>query len=116
MYKYESPLDKGYKRFYLTTKEHNNFFPNRRKTWVNKFEYYISGSNIELHKFLSFRAICFNLIIFPLVVIIEGLGNFKEICRDYRKMLDEKKYGYFSSDYVSSKAGIYIKIKDALKD
>ncbi len=113
-YKYKDRIEDGYKRFYLTKKEHNKLFPKRKVKWIFKYEYYISENRIILDKFTSLRAKIFNVVMFPVVIFLEGFLNFKDIARDYKKMFNEKKYGSFSSDYVQVGCDTYDEVKKLL--
>lgn len=102
-YIYENPLDQGYKQFTLTKKQHNKLFQYRQKTWKNKFEYYYNEQEVILHKFTSLIAIVLNFLLFPLSVLLNGLKEFKDVAESHRKLFNEKKYGSFSGDSISSK-------------
>ena len=109
-YVYENPINQGYKQFKLTKKQHNYLFPNRKKVWKNKFEYYYNDNNIILHLFASKRVIIANTIMFPTIVLINGLGEIKEIIKTFKGLYQQKKYGSFSGDSIWSNSELYDKI------
>ncbi len=109
-YIYEDPLNKGYKQFKLTIKQHNELFPKRKKTWKNKFEYYYNDNLILLHNFVSWLTIMLNVILFPAIVLMNGFINIKEILIDYKQIFNQKKYGSFVSDSISSDTETYDKV------
>jgi hypothetical protein len=100
---YKNPLEQGYKQFKLTKKQHNLLIPTRKKTWKNRFEYYINDQGIIFHQFPSLPAIILYTIIFPIVVLIHGIGNMEEIIKEYKELYNPKKYGG------------YMKIKEIIK-
>ena len=119
-YTYVDPIDKGYKEIKISKKKHNEFFPKRKITFKSSlyivYKYYISDYGILIYKFTSKFGIILNLILFPIVVLMGGLENIKEIIIDYKKLLNEKKYGTFVSDHLSSKNDIYIKVKNYINE
>lgn len=115
-YIYKDPLDQGYKQFKLTKKQHNKLFPNRQRTWKSRFEYYYNDNNVILHLFTSRLAIILNLILFPLSVLLNGLREFKEVAESHKKLLNEKKYGSFSSDDIWKSSDLYSEIMEVIKE
>jgi hypothetical protein len=109
-YKYKNLLEQGYKQFKLTKKQHNELFPICCKKVWNKFEYYYNDNHIILHQFASPIVIVLTVIVFPIIVLINGFGNIKEIIREYRDAFNQKKYGNFISDTVWSNTETYNKI------
>lgn len=106
-YVYQSPIDKGYKQFKLTKKEHNKLFKRRKKKWCDRYEYYYNDRAIILRRFCNLQGIIFEIILFPVHLLLHGLFNFKEIIREYRGLFNQKKYGSFSSDYVHKGSNTY---------
>lgn len=114
-YVYKNPLDQGYKQFKLTKKQHNELFQYRKKDWKRKFEYYYNDNYVILHLFASKRAIIANTIMFPIIVLINGFGNMKEIVNEFKGLYQSKRYGGFSSDSVWHESEIYNKIMKIIK-
>ena len=114
-YVYKNPLDEGYKKFKLTKKQHNQLFKHRQIMWFDKYEYYINEHEVLLHKFYNWKVIILNTIFFPIVVLLNGIVNFKECCIEMKKLYNQKKYGYFISDYIYSGTETYEQIKNLIQ-
>lgn len=99
-YKYSDPMERGLTKFKLTKKQHNEIFPKQRINWTYRCEYYYNEHKVLIHKFTSWRAVILSTILFPLAVLMYGIGNIKEIYMDHYKLYHQKKYGTFVSDHV----------------
>lgn len=97
-YQYKDPLTQGYRRVRLSKAQHNNLFPNRKIKWTDKYEYYLSEDMFLLHKYLSLPAVVLNILLFPISLLCFGLSNFKDVLREHKEILSQKKYGKFSGD------------------
>lgn len=113
-YIYKDPLESGYKKFSLTRKQHNELFPYRQTSWVNKYEYYWDTNGIILHRYDSQLMVIVNTLFFPFVVIYGGLGNWGKIIEEYKKLFNQKKYGNFVSDLISKKSITYDRIMEII--
>lgn len=114
-YQYTNPLDNGYKQFKLTKKQHNQLFKNRQIKWYDKYEYYYNNKLILLHKFYNWQAVLLNTIMFPLTVLVEGLGDIKEIIKDIKSLFNQKKYGSFISNGIWSNTDLYDDVMKIIK-
>ena len=110
-YKYENPLDLGYKSFKLTRKQHNAIFEHRQIRWFDKYEYYYDDKQIILHKFYSFSAVILSTVAFPIGIFINGYSEAKD---DLSRMWHQKERGSFISDPVRYKTTKYNKIIDII--
>jgi len=106
-YIYKNPLDQGYKQFYLTKKQHNKLFEQRKIKFYHKYEYYYNDNCILLHKFCNWKGILFNTIILPIIVLMEGLANIKETMYDYKSLCNQKKSGSFTGDDICKGTDMY---------
>lgn len=113
-YVYEDPCTKGYKRFSLTAKQHDEIFPARKRKWSNYYEYYISDDKVAIHCLTSIPAKMAAVLSFPIVVLFGGLGNIKEIFKEYGDLFHEKERGKFVADEMWSRSDAYQKIKNIL--
>ena len=111
-YKYVNPIDMGFVKFTLTKKQHNELFQYRQLKWYDKYEYYYSHDYIIIHKFYSTPIIFLNIILFPILIFMEGYSEAKRISI---RALNQKKYGSFISDTVSRGAIRYGNIMDIVK-
>lgn len=109
-YIYTNPLDEGYKQFTLTKKQHNDLFKYRQITWRDKYEYYYNGNEILLHKFANVPTKILITILFPFYLLFYGVGNFKELIEEMKSGYNQKKYGSFTVDSISSGSDTYSEI------
>lgn len=114
-YKYDNPLDNGHKKFTLSRKQHNVLFKNRKIKWSDKYEYYYNENHVILHRFTNIFAKIILTLAFPIMIIIHGFGNLKELIDEYKRLYREKKYGSFVSDHISKGSLKYDDIMYAIK-
>jgi hypothetical protein len=108
-WEYKSPLNKGYKKFKLTKKQHNRIFKYRQKRWHNKFEYYYQDNGwILVHEFDNFISIVFETFL-SLTIGIFMLG-IPQVCKNLKRSWNQKKYGRFSSEHIRKSDSAYSKI------
>jgi len=106
-YIYTNPLDKGYKQFKLTKKQHNKLFKYRQMRWCDKYEYYYNGNEILIHKFINLPTKILATILFPFYLLFYGMGNFKELIKEMKSGYNQKKYGAFSVDSTTNGSNTY---------
>jgi hypothetical protein len=118
-YEYVCPTEKGYQQVTISKKQHNELFPKRKLSWNSTAEYYIKDKQLIIHRFMSIPAKVAFVVLSPFLIIIfaivEGVKRLPEI-KDEFKDLNEKKYGKFSSDWVSSSHDSYEKFKSIMKE
>nr|WP_145401713.1 hypothetical protein [Paenibacillus xylanexedens] len=100
-YTYRNPVERGYKRFKLSKKQHNYLFPKRKMKWNTRYEYYYNDERVIMQRFTSFTAIVVTTILFPVLILFAGLSNFKEAITEMKWLFNEKKYGKFSEDWIN---------------
>ncbi|QWU14232.1 hypothetical protein SAMN04487895_101522 [Paenibacillus sophorae] len=110
IYKYDNLLDIGYKQIYLTKNQHNSIIKRRKKNWKNRYEYYLNDDRVIMQEFSSKRLITLNILLYPVLVLMAGLSNFKELNRDLKRLFNEKKCGSFSEDWISKNTEQYKEI------
>lgn len=101
VYTYDDPLDRGYKQFKLTKKQHNKLFPKRKIKWNTRYEYYFNKDRVILQRFTSYKAIILTTVMFPVLILFAGLYNIKEAITELKCMYNEKKYGKFSEEWIT---------------
>lgn len=109
-YKYENPLDRGYKQFTLIKKQHNELFKYRQIKWYDRYEYYYNEHCVLLHKFYNWEAVIITTILFPITLLLVGLANMKECFKDLKSLYNQKKSGSFITDSISSGTETYNKV------
>lgn len=115
-YQYRCLTERGYTRFKITKKQHNEIFKNRKIKWTDRYEYYYNENNIIMHKFYSKKLIVLFTILFPLIVLFTGISNIKESYSDLKRMLNQKKYGSFVSEYVHKQEAEFEKLRSVIKN
>ena len=100
-YKYENPLDLGYERIKIKRSDQNRILKNRQCSWKYNSEFYLKDETILLHQIPSVPACLASTLLFPLMVVLDGVSNFKDV---YRVAVlhpwQSKKYGAFSTDAI----------------
>jgi hypothetical protein len=109
-YKYDNLIDMGYKQVHLTKKQHNTIVKRRKKNWKNRYEYYLNEDRIIVQEFSSKILIILSVLLYPISVLFAGLSNFKELNRDLKRLLNEKKYGSFSEEWITKNTEQYKEI------
>lgn len=113
-YKYTSPLEKGFHKFKLTKKQHNDIFKYRKIRWTDEYEYYYNDNSILLHKFYSWRIVALSTVLFPVTIFLVGILNIKEAWRDLIKLYKQKESGSFVSEVIWSKDEKYQQVLKAM--
>jgi len=114
-YKYENPLDKGFKKVKFTKKQHNELFPYRKIGFGQKYEYYLSDKWLELYCFNGIPVIVLNTLLFPILLLLHGLTNIKEVFKEVTSLYNQKETGSFTSDSIPSSSDLYKKALKILK-
>jgi hypothetical protein len=114
-YQYTNPIDKGYTKFKLTKKQHNEIFKNRQIKWMGKCEYYYNENQIIIHSFTNWKAILLSTILFPVFVLIHGLGNVKEVWGELKSLYNQKESGSFVSEHIWKTENRFNQIMDIIK-
>lgn len=97
-YQYKNPIENGYTQIYIPKKEWNKLYPYHKLRWSQYNEYYINENSLLVHKFY-YTYICYiNLLFLPIMLLLVGLANYKEVLNENIKFLNQKKNGTFSSD------------------
>lgn len=113
-YVYKNPLDQGCQQFKLTRKQHNALFKYRQMKWYHRYEYYYNEHKIIMHRFVNIYGIILQTIMFPILVLLEGLGDIKQIIEEYKKLYNQKKYGSFRGDNIWSDSDKYKEIMNLI--
>jgi hypothetical protein len=115
-YKYSNPIDKGYIKFKLTKKQHNEIFKNRKLKWNGRCEYYYNDKQIIIHTFTNWKAILLSTILLPVFILLHGLTNIKEIWKELLELYNQKETGSFVSEHVWRKESRYEQIMNIINN
>lgn len=102
-YKYKCPTEYGMKKVKVTRKQHNEMFNKRKLKWGQRAEYYIDleKDRGEIHFFANNLGIIVTILLFPMLVLINGIGNIKELIDEYSEFFNKKEKGAFTKDSFS---------------
>lgn len=100
-YKYECPSEKGYSRLRLKSKDKKAILKYRKNNLFQKQVWWLSGdkSHVRVEHYVSFLGKFLGILFFPVEGLMNGFFN-RELYRDYKRLLFQKKYGSFSSDVI----------------
>ena len=119
-YEYVCPTAQGYKRVYISRKDHNRIFPNRPiKSCAVKYLYFLKEDGEHSHfKMYLVHRLWWKFIaclLYPIALLIYGLANFKEVNREYRDVLFELQIGSFSADTSNPKDKYWNSIMEVIQ-
>ena len=103
-YVYKDSQEHGYIKFKLTTKQHNELFPKRKKRIFDRWEYYYGKNDILLHKYINVVGVAFLTLCFPIIVIVEGFSKTKN---EFKQLYNQRKLGRFIPDTLTSGTNTY---------
>lgn len=108
-------LDYMYRQqFNLTTKQHNQIFPNYKKDWYYNFEYYIDGNDIIMCRFISKIGILCDTLLLPIRIVIKKLFHYQIIINEIKKLYNQRTYKNFHKYYFTHNSPEYIQIKQLI--
>lgn len=116
MYEYHNPIDNGYKRMYLSKKKHNKIFPLWKVGRFESCDYFYKEGLVMMEKHLSVFGKCLLLLLFPIHVVLYGVADVKEHFKDFRRKIQHKKYGSFTSMVCWEKNNAYKYLIFSLKE
>lgn len=105
-YVYECPTKRGYIKFKISKKDHNEIFKYRKTVWHSNYEYYVKDNHIIM-QLIPTKLVCMlSTLFYPVAVLFHGSCNYKEIYTDsVTKCWCIKKYGSFSRDEIHKREG-----------
>lgn len=115
-YVYSNPEENGFTKFKLSKKQHNSLFKYRQIKWSDKYEYYYNENMIVIHNFVNWKGIFATTLLFPILVLLEGVVNFKKMLKELRELYNQKKYGQYSCDHVRRNSELYNNILEIIKN
>lgn len=90
----------GFKQVYVSRRDHNQMFKNRKIKWHEKYEYFL---NQEIGQFVMINltntpAKLLSTALYPVALILNGVVNYKELNREICRMWNQKETGSFYGD------------------
>lgn len=114
-YKYKSPVESGYTKFKLTKKQHNGIFKNRQIRWFDKYEYYYNDKAVILHKFSNWKVVLLSTVLFPILVLLGGILNIRDIWKELVGLYNQKEVGSFISEMTWRESKHYQQMIEIIK-
>jgi len=96
MYIYKDLTKEGYKKISITKEQHIKIF--NRYNIHSKYKYYENDNCIVCQSFDKWYIKAINIIIYPAMLLFNGLGKFNELNKDMYRLLFQKKTGHFVSN------------------
>lgn len=104
VYKYQPPEDNGYTKINIPKSLHNSVFTYRKRTLLKslfvRWEYYKNDWNIRAQVVPTILTKVLMVLFVPLNLIMQGVGNYKDVFRDVYSTWNPKKTGSFSVDDI----------------
>lgn len=103
MYEFKYTPENGYYMAKMSRKEHNKLFEKRQVNIWQSYTYAVNEEkgHIVMMRHASLLAIALSIPAYPIIMIINGLANHKEIHEEYRSAFRWKRSGSFSCDEIS---------------
>ena len=104
-YEFQYTKENGYQQVKVFKKDHNAMYQYRQIKWFDKYEYYLNEErgHFVMIRFMALPAVLLNTLAYPLLVLMNGLVNYKDINRSMRQIWNPKKLGSFSCDDAYSR-------------
>lgn len=102
-YKYNNPTERGYKKFKVSRKIHNELMPNRKRNVFNKIEAYYKHNQILFEYSTNLLGKIVTVLITPYVILMHGLGSLGELRGEFSDIFNPKKRGSFTSGVIHQK-------------
>ncbi|HCE3428274.1 TPA: hypothetical protein NG603_004451 [Vibrio parahaemolyticus] len=106
-YTFRYTEENGYKKVHMSKKDHNALFVYRQIKWNCKYEYLLNEQtgHFVMLRLASLPAKVLLIVCYPLIVLLNGLANIKEVNKEVRDLFLPKENGSFTADdcYRTSK-------------
>ena len=101
-YKFKYTKENGYREATLSNKLQNKLFEYRKSNWRKKYVYFVNEEVgvIQLCCFIPIYLKLFVSLLYPFMIFFYGLGNIKEMNKEYSNIWYEKERGHFSGDTI----------------
>lgn len=108
-YKYISPTENGYRAFTIKWNTFVDIVPTRKGRRFTKVKGYVKDKHIILHYVPTFIGCVISTLLFPVGLLIDGFGNYKETWESMvvRMWFAEEKGGFTGDDIYNRDNGDY---------
>lgn len=115
-YKYEFKYTKenGYREATLSNKLQNKLFKYRKSSCKTKYVYFVNEGIgvIEMCSFCPLYLKILGTVLYPVWLLMYGIGNYKEINKEISDVWNEKQLGKFSGDTISKTMNVNSNLYD----
>lgn len=104
MYRYSSPLNRGYKQIKMNRKQFKELFPNRQyNIFLKKYIYVNTDTNrVTIENCYSIFGKVIMFIVLPINAVYEGFSNFS-LKTELEEIFRQRQTGHFYCDYYEGK-------------
>ncbi|GLT20434.1 hypothetical protein GCM10007938_42190 [Vibrio zhanjiangensis] len=99
-YQFKYTEENGYQQVKVSKKDHNATFKYRQIKWSQRYEYYLNEErgHFVMIRLTSLPAKLVSILCYPVIVLLHGLVNYKEINQEISDQWYEKVRGRFVAD------------------
>ncbi len=110
--------ENGYKQVYISKKDHNDMFEFRQIKIAAKYEYYLNEDkgHFIMIKLVNLPSRVLVSLAYPVIVLLHGLANYKEINKELGDMWYPKERGTFSCDDSYQRQEGWDEVMSIIKD
>ena len=108
-YIYKNPEDDGFVLTGITMSElYKLGMAKRGNPFTTKAEvYYKEGFGFKIYFFNRWFIKIVALLLLPVTYLVHGIGNYRQINKEVKGLIQQKKYGCFRSDHCDSRSKMY---------
>ncbi len=101
-YVFKYTEENGYRKATLSSKLQNEIFKYRKKEWNNSYLYFVNEDkgHILMARTIPLWFKLLSTIAYPVILLIYGVANYKDLNKEYGDMWNELKRGKFSADDI----------------
>jgi len=100
MYEFKYTKENGYLQVQVSKKDHNTIFKYRQIKWYQKYEYFLNKErgHFVMIRLTSLAGKLVNILCYPVIILLHGLANYKEVNQEISDQWNEKERGKFVID------------------
>lgn len=105
-FKYTNPVDMGFKKIKLTSKQHKEIFKTyyNDRSWRTHVEYYMNDSCVYVHTFSSWILILLAILLFPASCFMCGVID---AWNETKRLFSQKKSGNYNNHIYYNTSDVY---------
>ena len=105
MYEFKYTPENGYYMAKMSRKEHNKLLEKRQVNIWQSYTYAVNEDkgHIVMMRHASPLAIVLSILVYPFIMLIHGIANYKEIHDEYKRNINWRRYGSFCGDEIHNR-------------